>query len=64
MARELSAALQLAHQANTDRYRRILATHLTAHERTFVERRVAEAQSALQQIPKNAAPTGTSVEAA
>jgi len=64
MAQELTAVLQFAHQANIDRYRRILATHLTTHERAFVERRLAEEQSALQQITRSAAPTRTSVDAA
>jgi hypothetical protein len=41
---------QYAHRQNLARYRRLLATHLTAEERRFVERRVAEEQSALQRL--------------
>ena len=64
MTREKRAAFEFAHQANIDRYRRILATPLTAHERAFLERRIAEEQSSLEQISKAAALTRTSVDAA
>ena len=50
MTSDLNNALQAAHRANIDRYRRLLATHLTDHERQFVEQRIAEEQQALQQI--------------
>jgi hypothetical protein len=39
-----------AHQANIERYRKILKTHLTETERQFIERRLAEEQQALRQI--------------
>jgi hypothetical protein len=37
-----------AHRNNIARYRRLLTTNLTDLERQFVERRVAEEQSALE----------------
>ena len=37
---------QYAHRQNLARYRRLLATHLTAEERRFVERRLAAEQAA------------------
>jgi hypothetical protein len=37
---------QYAHRQNLARYRRLLDTDLTAEERRFVERRVAEEQAA------------------
>ncbi|MEJ2434977.1 MAG: hypothetical protein P8Y53_18140 [Pseudolabrys sp.] len=46
----MSEALRSAHCANIDRYRRLLQTHLTDHERQFVERRIAEEQEALQEL--------------
>ena len=41
---------QFAHRANIARYQRILSTYLTAEERRFVERRVAEEQAAIQHL--------------
>jgi hypothetical protein len=38
-----------AHQANIDRYQRILQTQLTAEERRFVETFLAEQQAVLKQ---------------
>jgi hypothetical protein len=49
------AVRKFAHQENIDRYRKILNTFLTAHERSFIERRLAEEQVALQQIAGGAA---------
>ena len=46
---------QYAHRQNLARYRRLLDTHLTAEERRFVERRVAEEQAALQRLSASAA---------
>jgi len=46
---------QYAHRQNLTRYRKLLATHLTAEERRFVERRVAEEQAALRRLSGNAA---------
>jgi hypothetical protein len=50
MISDLNKALRSAHQANIDRYRWLLQTHLTEQERQFVERRIAEEQQALRQI--------------
>ncbi len=36
------------HRANIERYRRIMATPLTAIERRFVERRIREEEAALR----------------
>ena len=41
--------LLFAHQANIDRYQGILQTQLTAEERRFVERSLAEQQAAIKQ---------------
>lgn len=38
------------HRENIARYRRILGTYLTAEERRFVERRMRQEQSALEQV--------------
>jgi hypothetical protein len=46
----LRTADQFAHRAKITRYQKILATYLTAEERRFVERRLAEEQAALQQL--------------
>jgi hypothetical protein len=50
MTSELNKALQCAHRANVDRYRRLLQTHLTDSERQFLERRIAEEQLALRRL--------------
>ena len=39
-----------AHQANIERYRKLLRTYLTDNERSFVQRRLAEEQTALRQL--------------
>ena len=49
MASDLEATLHWVHRTNIERYRKILRTHLTAEERRFVERRLAEEQEAVQQ---------------
>lgn len=46
---------QHAHRQNLARYRKLLDTHLTAEERGFVERRVAEEQAALKRLSGKAA---------
>jgi hypothetical protein len=46
---------QYARRQNLARYRKILATHLTAEERRFLERRVAEEQKALWRLSGKAA---------
>jgi hypothetical protein len=48
MASDLEANLRWTRRANIERYRKILRTSLTAEERTFVERRLAEEEAALQ----------------
>lgn len=48
MIAERARAVQAVHQANIDRYRRLLTTYLTDGERQFVERRIAEEQEALR----------------
>lgn len=49
MTVELHTKLKFAHRANIDRYKRVLATHLTDEERRFVERRLSEEQASLAQ---------------
>lgn len=48
MTADIDKAVQAVHQANIDRYCRILGTALTEHERQFVERRLGEEQEALR----------------
>jgi hypothetical protein len=50
MNRDARNALIRAHQNNINRYCRILATHLTDHEREYVHRRIAEERLALEQL--------------
>ena len=52
------------HRANITKYQKILATYLTAEERRFVERRLAEEQAALQQLAWNIEPERQSDHAA
>jgi hypothetical protein len=49
---DLQRAQLSAHQANIERYRPILGTHLTAAERRFVLRRLGEEHAALEQLAK------------
>jgi hypothetical protein len=56
MSSDSNATMKFTHRANIDRYRRILETFLTAEERNFVERRLAEEQTALQQLDGSVAP--------
>lgn len=53
MSSEFDSAMQFAHRANIDRYRKLLESYLTAEERRFVERRLAEEQAALQRFAGN-----------
>jgi hypothetical protein len=64
MASDLKAELLWAHQANIDRYSKILRTPLTAEERRFVKRRLAEEQAELQQLAGSVATVGKSADAA
>ena len=47
MKPDIDAAIRQVRQANIGRYRRLLGTPLTAHERQFIERRLAEEEEAL-----------------
>jgi|GraSoiStandDraft_4_1057263.scaffolds.fasta_scaffold3082132_1 hypothetical protein len=40
----------LAHRSNIQRYRNLLQTSLTEHERQFVERRLTEERSNLESV--------------
>jgi hypothetical protein len=64
MALRMEAAEQFAHRMNIAKYRRILATYLTAQERRFVECRLAEEQAAYEQLAENIVPEGQSIHAA
>ena len=57
-------AERFARRANIAKYQKILATYLTAEERRFVERRLAEEQVALQQSGGSIAAEGKSIEVA
>lgn len=62
MRKDLDDALRWAHHANIERYRRLLATGLTANEREFIERRIAEEQEALLQIPSQDGSPASSID--
>jgi hypothetical protein len=47
-----------AHSNNIHRYRRLLKGSLPEHERQFVERRLAEEQSATQRLTAKGLPLG------
>lgn len=64
MTLRMETAERFAHRANITKYQKILATYLTAEERRFVERRLAEEQAALQQLLWNITPQGQSNYAA
>jgi hypothetical protein len=63
MTSDLASTLRWAHQANAVRYEKLLRTHLTDHERRFVQRRLSEERDALRQLAEgtllSAAPAGT-----
>ncbi len=50
MTAALRSTLRWVHQANIERYGRILRTNLTDDERRFVQRRLAEEREALKQM--------------
>ncbi|HZD89483.1 MAG TPA: hypothetical protein VE224_05250 [Pseudolabrys sp.] len=54
MAADFEQTMQSALRANIARYRRILTTPLTEHERQFILRRLAEEQAALSKTGKTA----------
>jgi hypothetical protein len=45
-----------AHRKNIDRYRRLLVTHLSDLERSYLERRVSEEQASLKRILRETLP--------
>ena len=57
MSSDLQSALITTHRANVERYRRILGSYLTVEERAFVERRIAEEETALRWLIANRVPT-------
>ena len=46
-----------AHRQNINRYRSLLQTHLTAFERDFIERRIAEEEAAVSLLALAASPS-------
>ena len=50
MTVDINMAIRKVHEANIGRYRRLLGTPLTDHERQFVERRLAEEEEALRSV--------------
>jgi hypothetical protein len=44
------------HHQNVDHYRRLLRTRLTALERNFIERRIAEERKALDRLASKTSP--------
>ena len=46
-----------AHRQNINRYRSLLQTHLTAFERDFIERRIAEEEAAVNVLAFKASPS-------
>ena len=49
MISEVKRNARWAHQANIERYRKILKTRLSETERQFIDRRLTEEQQALRQ---------------
>lgn len=56
MAADFDASIRSAHRANIDRYRRLLRSQLTDHERQFIARRLAEEEAALRGVIDNGPP--------
>jgi hypothetical protein len=52
-----SLARLRVHRQNIERYRRLLETDLTVLERDFIERRIAEEESALNRLGSDTLPT-------
>jgi len=55
-ASDMEGAFLFAHKSNIERYKKLLQTHLTDHERLFVQRRLDEETAALQQLARIAKP--------
>jgi hypothetical protein len=53
---------QYAHRQNIARYRSLLDTNLTAAERRFIERRVAEERAALRRLSGGATSEDTAAD--
>ena len=49
---DMDGAFLFAHKSNIQRYKKLLQTHLTDHERLFVQRRLDEETAALQQLAR------------
>jgi hypothetical protein len=49
-------ALLRTHRNNIDRYRRLLKTRLTGLERRFIERRLSEEQTAMDELAASTFP--------
>jgi hypothetical protein len=50
MTSDLEKAMRWAHEANIQRYRKILSTPLTETERQFIQNRITEEQRAIEQF--------------
>ena len=46
-ASQMDQSFLFAHRSNIERYERLLQTHLTDHERAFIQRRLDEERRAL-----------------
>ena len=44
---QMEQSFDFAHRSNIERYKRLLQTHLTQHERAFIQRRLDEERRAL-----------------
>ena len=55
MVSDLQNALAYAHQANIDRYRKLLKTHLADHERQFIQQQLGEEEDALLEMDQRTA---------
>lgn len=56
MTAHIDRAIQAVHRINIARYRKLLGTPLTDHERRFIERRLAEEQSVLRDVSRRTPP--------
>jgi hypothetical protein len=43
----MEQSFDFAHRSNIERYKKLLQTHLTEHERAFIQRRLDEERRAL-----------------
>ena len=57
MTSNSKTAQRYVREASIERYRKILITYLTAEERAFVERRLAEEQAALGELRGDVRPS-------